>query len=425
MSLPELVVEVAFTTDPDATFPDYEDISDRVLSVSTQRGRQHELDTVQAGTCTIRFDNGDRALDPTYTHSPYHPYVLPMRKVRVSAVWSTVTYYLFTGYVERWPISWEAPNWGSVTITAIDDLATLAQANIAGVFPEEKSGARIARVLSAAGWPDSTPVSGGYWTLGTSALGTTTILSYTTPETVIDTGQTTVAAVTIDEGSNTSALSHIQEVVAAERGMFFIDGQGRAVFQDRTSRYGAASAVTFTDDLATLSASRLKYQELAPDFSIEQVKNEVIVTRTGGIPQTATDVPSITHFRRRTMALDLALTTDTEALARAQFELSLRKDPRLEFTNLSVKPQAQDAAWPFALGLELSNMVTVERTPDSVDAITVETIDRDTFIEAVEHAASPSEWKTSYQLSPADLFTQFFILGTAELDSEASAVLAY
>lgn len=424
MSLPALQVEVAFSTDPDATDPAYIDVSDRVLSLNTRRGRQHELDTVQAGTCSIRFDNGDRALDPSYSASPFYPYVLPMRKLRVSAVWAGTTYHLFTGYVERWPIVWEAPKWGSVTVTAVDGMALLAQADLAGTFPEELSGARIARVLSAAFWPESTPAS-GYWTLGTSALDTTTTLSYGIPATVVDTGHALIPELIIEEGSSVSALSHIQEVVAAERGLFFIDGEGRAVFEDRQARYGVASSVTFTDDLTSLSASRLQYQELAPEFSIEQVANEVIVTRTGGTAQTATDPASSARYGRRTLALSLSLTTDAFAFERAGYELSLRKDPRLEFTNLTVQPAAQDAAWPFSLGLELSDRVTVERTPDSVDAITVETIDRDGFVEAVQHTAGPAQWATRYQLSPADAFDQFFTLGLAELGSEDSAVLAY
>lgn len=423
MSLPELVVEVAFASDPDAAVPAWEDISDRVLSVSVKRGRQNALDTVQAGVCSVRFDNGDRALDPSYTYSPFYPYVLPMRKVRVSAVWGGTTYNVFTGYVERWPLSWEAPTWGSVTVTAVDGMALLAQADIAGTFPEELSGARVARVLSAAFWPESSPQAGDYWTLGTSALDTTTVLSFGIPATDIADGESLVPEVTIEEGAGMSALQHIQDVAAAERGLFFIDGSGRAIFQDRRARYGVASSVTFTDDLPSLSATRLQYQQLLPDFSIDQVANEVIVTRTGGSPQTAT-APSNVGVRR-TLPLTLMLTSDADALLRAQFELVLRKDARLEFTNLTVRPQGQDAAWPYALDLELSDKVTVERTPDSGDAITAETINRTGFIEAVAHDAAPGTWTTVYQLSPADVLAPFFTLGSAALNSEASAVLAY
>jgi hypothetical protein len=426
MSLPTLTVEIAFRTDPDDPEPQWDDVSEHVKTFKRTSGRQHELDSVQAGTLTLKLDNGNRRFDPTYTHSPYYPYVLPMRRIRLSLIWDSVTYRRFDGFIERWPIEWEAPKWGSVTVTATDGMAALAQADIAGSFPEELSGARIARVLSAADWPESTPSPSGYWTLGTSQLGTTTILSYGAPDTVIDSGWSRVAAASFDEGGGTSALSHIQEVAAAERGMFFIDGEGRAVFHDRRQRYAQTSVVTFTDDLASLDADRLKYQGLNPEFDSEQVRNEVIVTRPGGTAQTATDGESRTRYRRRTLPLSLPLTTDQDAQNRAAFELKLRKDPRLEWDSLEVKPRAQSAAWPHVLGLELGDMVAIEREPDSTEAITAEIIERSAFVEAIEEEGGRRDWVTRLQLSPAaDLYDQFFTLGVSQLDSEETAILAY
>lgn len=49
---------------------------------STTRGRQYELDTVQAGEYHPTFDNRDANLSPTNTASPYSPRVLPYRPVR-------------------------------------------------------------------------------------------------------------------------------------------------------------------------------------------------------------------------------------------------------------------------------------------------------------------------------------------------------
>jgi hypothetical protein len=181
--------------------------------------------------------------------------VLPVRKIRVSATWDGVTYYLYTGYIERWPIVWDAPNWGSVTITAVDDFAALAQATIAGTFAQDYTGNRIASVLSAASWPSSTPAA-GYWTLDSSALDTTTVLSYGIPTTSIDTGRTQVQAVTFADTDEQTALAHIQDVATAERGTFYVDGQGRLVFKDRWSRYNRTNVVTFTDGSTSRRACR-------------------------------------------------------------------------------------------------------------------------------------------------------------------------
>lgn len=422
LNRPTVKVEIAFATDPDSSNPAWEDVSRYVMGFSVRRGRSYELDTIQASTLTLRLDAGDRRFDPSYSFSPYAPNVLPMRKIRVSATWSSTTYYLFTGFVERWPITWDAPKWGSVTVTAVDAFAALQQATISGTFAQASTGDRIAAVLTAATWAESSPAA-GYWTLGTSALGTTTMLSYGTPTTVIAAGRTAVAEAVIEVTANTSALAHIQEVVAAERGVFFIDGQGRAVFQDRHDRYGATSIVTFTD--GPTSATRLPYQDLHPDFDVDRIVNEVTVTRDGGVAQTASDGRSRTIYFRRSLSLTPPLLTDAEALDQALFEVTLRKDAALRFDQITVRPEGNMGTWPYALGLELGDKVTVERTPGSFDAITAETISQQCFVEAVEHAASPAMWETRFQLSPADRYDQFFALGSAVLADSASATLAY
>lgn len=393
------------------------------MGLSITRGRQYELDTIEASNLTLRLKNDDRRFDPTYTHSPYYPYVLPMRKIRVSVTYAAVTYYLFTGYVERWPLQWDAPAWGSVTLTAVDGLAALQNATVTGTFAEALTGQRISDVLSAAAWASSTPAT-GYWTLGTSALDTTTRLSYGIPTTVIDTGNETVQEVTYLDTDDQSALSVIQDAAAAERGTFFIDGQGRAVFQDMHHRFNATSQVTFAD--SAFSSSRLPYFNLQPDYDVTRVVNEVKVTRTGGTTQTATDATSRKNNFRRSLTLTPDLTTDTAANDQAYYELYLRKDAALRFDSLSVKGSANNLLWPFALGLELGQKVVVEHTTGANSTITPQTLSQGCFIEAVSHTvgADLADWQTTFQLSPSTLYDQFFLLDTAQLDSSANARLA-
>lgn len=425
MAMPTVKLEVAFSSDPDSTSPNYVDISSRLLSFSTSRGRQYELDEIQPGTCTVRLNNGDRALDPAYTYSPFYPYVVPMRKLRLSATWSGTTYYLFTGFIESWPIVWDTPTWGSVTVTAIDAFAALSQALISGTFAQELTGSRINDVLAAASWPTQGMVaSTDYWALGTDTLDTTTKLSFAAPLTSIDTGWATVQAVTIAATDNVSALQHIQAIAAADPGTFFVDGSGNLVFQDRHHRYNTASQVTFTD--GSTSSSRLPYQQLLPSMDVTRVVNEVTVTATpGGVTQTADDGVSQKQNFRRTLALSPPLVTDAAAADLSQYELWLHKTPLLRFDALTVMPQGNSSTWPHALGRELGDKVTVERTPATRPAVTSETITRQVFIEAIHHTGTPGSWQTSYQLSPADVFGAFFTLDTANLDSALDAALAY
>lgn len=578
MTLPSLKVEIAFATDPGST-PTWVDVSSKVLSVSTSCGRQTELDQVQASTCSIRLDNGDRRFDPTYTGSPYYPNVLPMRKVRVSATYSAVTYYLFTGFITAWPMQWDAPAWGSVTVTATDGFEMLSRLNLtantsnrvsnwsfesdtsgwttsngtltrittdsqhgvacgkltahASVSPSDAyalgspgatngfvinhmyevtawifvpsglsitlTNAKMAqstttslssstntavatafdtwqkksfRFSTGSGFDGATGlvlaasltdcyvyfelaetgaskymlidaikvedlgaftsltefnalVSGGptpYFPAETTGLRVSNALNavdWPHADRALDPGIETVAAATITAADQTSALAHIQEVADVEPGIFFIDGQGRATFHDRDKRYGTSSVVTLKDSAGTIS-----YQQLDPHFDVERVYNDVTVQRSGGTAQNTTDATSIGRYFRRPLSLSPALTNDIAAHDRATFELAMHKDPRHRFERLVMKPQANTAIWPYALGLNISDKVTVQRSPKTTPHVTDETISKTSFVEGISHDITPGEWTTTLQLSPGDLYDQFFTLDSAVLDDTATANLA-
>lgn len=105
MALPTIAVAIAFTTNPAST-PSWTDVTTYVAGFTYNRGRSHELENVQAGTASVMLDNRDRRFDPTYASSPYSPNVRPMRRLRIQAVWSAVTYDLFHGYIEAWPLTY-------------------------------------------------------------------------------------------------------------------------------------------------------------------------------------------------------------------------------------------------------------------------------------------------------------------------------
>lgn len=389
MSSPVVTVEVAFATDPGAVTPTWADVTDQVLDIQIRRGRVFELDTIGPGTCTVTFEDPKRNLDPTYTVGAYYPNVLPMRRIRVTAVFSAVTYRVFSGYVERWPITWSGPDYSRVTVTASDGFLPLQQAALVVSRSAEMSGTRVGAVLDAVGWP--------------------------TADRVIDTGASTIQASTFVATDNQTALQHIQAVVMAENGLFFIDGQGRAVFQDRHRRLTTpytTSNITFTDSNTT-DATHLAYRDLAPSFDADHLYNEVNVTRTGGTTQTAFDATSQTRYYRRTLNLTPLITTDVEALSAAQWLLYRYKDAQLRFDSVTLDGFTDDNLWPQLLGREISDRITVVRTPATHPVTAVQTITKDVFIEAVTHSITPAViWTTSYQLSPVDS-QQFWVLGDA------------
>lgn len=573
MSRPQLVVECAFTTDPTTT-PTYVDISSRVLGVAIRRGRQYEADTIQDSTLDLRLDNADRKFDPTYTLSPFSPNVLPGRRIRVSAIWNGTTYRLFTGFVEQWQPSWDAPRWQSINVRAsggfmavqngklVATANMLTSSNVDGGFESgttgwtttngtlsqvtsgQQNGAGCGKLFAHASLTPSSAYPGGgpggglrlgmvadhgyrftSWIFVPSGLGITlanigvrwndsgggafshptafdtwlpfimdvrvstapsdvylefqinetgaakyilidgvhleeitppfasdtsgaksygsiqdadgtathpgvrigeclNVVSWPTTDRALDLGQANISAASFSDTAGQLALSHIQDVAATEPGLFFINGAGTAVFQDRTRRYNVSSSLKLTDAAGITGTNSIRYQTLTPDFDISRVLNEVTATINGGTAQTVSDATSNTRYFRRSDTLTPLLTTDTDARQLASFRLALFKNPKLRFPSVTVKPMGDDNAWPHVLGREISDKVTVERSPDTNGAVTAQTISQRGFIEGVQHDITPNDWTTTWQVSNADVYEQFLVLGTGQLDSATNGVLA-
>lgn len=131
---PSIIIEVSFTTDPLAT-PSYTAISTYLLDegFSIRRGRSDETGSVPAGRATLTLDNTDRRFDPEYTGGPYGVNVKPMKRIRISMVWSSVTYVVFAGYVENWQPDYDIRGRSICRVTCLDAFATFfARQNVGG-----------------------------------------------------------------------------------------------------------------------------------------------------------------------------------------------------------------------------------------------------------------------------------------------------
>lgn len=126
---PAVQVEVAFTTNPFAT-PTWTDISQYVIAGRRERGRQRERQRMEAGRLFLKVRNEDRRFEPEFTASPYSPNVVPNRLIRVRATFNSITYPLFRGYIDRWPVNWEDYNRSTVDIEASDAFKVFAREDL-------------------------------------------------------------------------------------------------------------------------------------------------------------------------------------------------------------------------------------------------------------------------------------------------------
>lgn len=127
MTYPKLVVEAGFGFAALDTVTSWTDVTGDVRSVAFTRGRQHVTSIVEAGTATLVVDNNDGDWRPQNTASTYSPDVDIGVPIRVSAVYSSVTYRLFYGTIEDIQLSTGGMTDHTATVTCADVFSLLAR----------------------------------------------------------------------------------------------------------------------------------------------------------------------------------------------------------------------------------------------------------------------------------------------------------
>ncbi len=379
MAKPTYLLQIGFGTTPFATTDVWTDVSTDMQEFHTRRGRQHELDRMEAGVATFVLNNASHDYYPDNADGTYYPNVACMKKVNLQAVHGGGTYPIYTGYAQSWAPFWRgqltvAP---TIKLNCTDALRSFARFLVNGTtFPQQTSGTRVIGVLDKFGFPSA--------------------------DREIDAGQELIASLAT---SNTNALEHLQSIQDSELGLFYQLANGKVIYEDHLHRtlgsHGTAQAV-FGDD-----AGENKYS--AVDFSFEDtlIYNEIHANRSGGSEQIIPYADSIAKYGTRTLnQSDLLLPTDTAVKVHA-----LRVGSRYaDVTKSRVKSitiaagRDETNLYPIVLGCEISTRIGVRLNQAAIDS--------EYFIEGINHdwTAKSNELVTKWQLSEA---TQYLpTLGT-------------
>lgn len=418
MSLPQIGVEIDFSTGPSFSYPlildsaaygildtnvlgdapvDLVDISSQVRRVSTRRGRNRLLAQFEAGTATVVLNDPNSDFNPQNTSSPYYGKLLPLRKIRIYAITplsgTDVEIPLFSGYITSYDTSFYTGTNEDATVTlqCVDGFRLLANVSteippVPGATAGQLSGARVETLLDFAGFPDSMME--------------------------LDAGDSTMQA---DPGGNRSVLQAIQTVEQSEFGAFVMTRQGKARFLDRRDVTLLADVVPlqYSDD-TTPAPNIYPYSVVDFAFDDQLVLNDVSVTRLGGTPQIVIDQPSIdTYFYKSGTRTDLLIQTDAEALDQAQMIVASRKDAdlRIDSMTLNLNSSVDELNTLQNLSLDIYTLVNITKSMPGGSSIT-----RELFVQGVNHDVTPNSWLI--KVYTAEPIIQAFIL-----DSSTQGVL--
>lgn len=373
------------------------DVSNQVDSISTNRGRNAQADQFQTGQLSLRIVDQNGDFNPQNTASPYFGLLSPMRKVQITAVYSGVTYPIFSGFITGY--STTTPKFvGDVvytTITAVDAfrLAQNAQiSTVTGATAGQPSGTRINKILDAIGWPSSMRD--------------------------VDTGLTTMQA---DPGTPRTALEAMQTVELSEYGSLYVDATGSFVFQDRafTTSSVNATATVFNDN-----GTGISYFNALWLLNDVLVYNSAQITRLGGTTQNAINQPSIDkYFVHSYNQQNLLMETDAVALdyGRAYVASRAETSTRCDAITLDLYTNNYDLGIKAALGLDFFDPVSITTTQPAVSGTS--TLSKTLQVFGVAHNITPNSWKTTF--TTLEPIIDGFILNSTLYGILDTSVLAY
>jgi hypothetical protein len=317
------------------------DITDRLVSATTSRGKNTALDRIDAGQLNIVLDNFDRLFDPLYEDGFYYSQLIPGREIRISCNGFPVIY----GFVDDLDIAYEPGNRSIVSFQASDALSNLTINNLPEVTPTvELSGARVTRILDLpeVAWP--------------------------TDKRSIDTGNSFMSDTDISEG--TQAVAYLQLVATSEAGEVFVSKDGNFVFKARNSPPGVID-LFFTDEDSIPGYTTVPFSELEVVYGSEQLYNRIVLSNDFPLfPEEAIaeDAESQLVYGARSYTADGLLNNDPEDLQfLADFLLARFKEPQYRFSSLSVVMDVlTEAQQNEVLDLEIGDIVQVKFTPSGI-----------------------------------------------------------
>jgi hypothetical protein len=285
------------------------DLTPDVYSISIRRGRNIMKDQYEAGTATVRVLDPQGFFNPQNPLSPYFGFLVPLRKVRISATTLTAEYFLFSGYVNDYrytfPVGQET---AYVDILCTDAFRLFQMANVATIADTgagQDTGTRINKILDDVQFPNSMRS--------------------------ISTGQTTCLA---DPATLRTSLEAIKNAEFSEGlGAFFMLGDGTAAYRSRSE----VTATLGDTAIEFNQTTGIPYKAVKYAFDDKLIINSVVFNRVGGTAQNVFSQDSIDRFFPHSLTQENLVAQDNaQVLGIAQNYVNTRKETTIRIDEMTV-----------------------------------------------------------------------------------------
>jgi hypothetical protein len=355
------------------------DLTPNVRNITINRGRNILSDTYIAGDAVVRVLDPDGAWNPQNTSSPYYPYLVPLRKLRISATTATKDAFLFSGYTTEYRYSFpQGQEVGYVDIYCSDafKLFNLAQVEtVTGASSTQSTGTRIGKILDQINFPSN---------MRTLATGESSCQS--------------------DPGSLRTALNAMKNCEFSEQGSFYIDGSGTAVFKSRNQVVSSISGTPIEFN----QTSGIPYRSLVYSFDDKLVINQASITRVGGTAQFAQNATSVErYFPHQYSATDLVIDTDANALNIARTYVATRAETTIRIDAMTVDLLDPDVPTDTMIALDYFQNLRITNVGEAGSTI-VKTLQ----VQGLSWRISPNSMDVT--VTTLEPITDGFVIGSAE-----------
>jgi hypothetical protein len=319
------------------------DLTPDVYSISIRRGRNVMKDTYDAGTAIVRVLDPLGYFNPQNPASPYFGYLVPLRKLRISATTATAEHFLFSGYVNDYrytfPVGQET---AYVDIMCTDGFRLLQMSNvstIADTAAGQDTGTRINKILDNVSFPASMRS--------------------------ISTGVSTCVA---DPATNRSTLDAIKNAEFSEGlGAFYMSADGTAVYLNRTE----VTSSLGEPSIAFNQTTGIPYRNVKYAFDDKLIINDVKFNRVGGTAQLVFSQSSIDKYFPHSLTQEnLVAQTDDIVLGIAQNYVNTRKETTIRIDEMLVDLLDPAVPTDTLIGLDYFDNLEITNVTESGSTIT-------------------------------------------------------